>query len=138
MAHRVQCDITYSGQDFLSLPRFLPGRLNTDDFVFFNWPNNFNSSGYHVVISTNDVAGPTYRRISKLAGQVEVPFVQLDAYAVIGVIHETNENKPQFWSRLNRGSTYSIPEVSQNRGAKYEMTRHGVLTAAVSQETYLV
>jgi hypothetical protein len=134
---QVQTDITLTGGEFLSLPRMLPGRLNTEDFVFFHWPPHLNPKDYTVVISTNDTAGPIYRKISPLMNQVNLPFVQTDAYATIGVIPTTDGRKSQFWSRLNRGSTYGIPNVPLNTGMQYNMQRHGVLTSAVTSETYL-
>ena len=132
-AHPTQCDITLAGNPFISLPRHLPGRLNTDDFVFFNWPPSVNPLNYTVVVEANDTAGERYRSIAPLAKEVALPFVQFDAYAMIGVIPTQNKYLPKFWSRVNRGSTYNIPHVPiQNPpGQQYQMRCHGIQIAAV-------
>lgn len=129
--HPTQLDITYSSGHFFSLPKNLPGRLNTDDFVFFKWQNNIQAMEYDVVISSNDTAGPRFRKIGSLDVQLKLPEVILDADALIGVIPKKDRSKPSFWGRLNRASTYSIPRVPMRPG-QYSLERHGVLTSAVS------
>lgn len=133
-AHEVQCDMTLSGQDFLSIPEEMPGRVNTDDFIFFEGINNLPESQrqhYSVIISSNDTAGSTFRKLGPLKSYIKLPFVKLDAYGTVGILHNYDENQPSFWSRLNRGSTYTIPSVG-NKPGRYVLKRHGVLTSAVS------
>ena len=130
-SHLYQLDIPRTSGNFFSIPKHSPGRVNTDDFVFFVWPHNFNFQDYTVVMSSNDVAGPQFRKIGPMGRQIELPYVHIDAYGTIGVIPTLNPNLPQFWGRLNRGSTYEIPLVSSP--GKYTMKRiGGVLTSAVS------
>lgn len=129
--HQVQLDIPYSSGHFFSLPENLPGRLNTDDFIFFRWQQNISPMEYDVVISSNDTSGAPFRTIGSLGQQVKLPQVYLDADAMVGVIPKRDPSKPSFWGRLNRASTYDIPLVSSRYG-KYNLSRHGVLTAAVS------
>jgi hypothetical protein len=134
--HPQQLDITLSGQDFLSIPEHMPGRLNTDDFVYFEYSNLRDPNNYTVVISSNDTSGSQFRSIGPLRKFVKLPFVQLDAYGVIGLVPNNDHTKPQFWGRLNRASTYVVPSVGGKPG-KYALERHGVLTAAVSDSHLL-
>jgi len=128
--HLSQLDITLTGGDFFSIPRHMPGRLTSEDYVFFKWPRGFNPAEYTIVVSANDTAGSPIRRISPLKSQVELPFTIIDAYGMIGVLPNTNSRKPAFWERLNRGSTYYIPDVGTSSGV-HSMERHGVLTSGV-------
>jgi hypothetical protein len=96
-----------------------------------------NPADYMVVVDTLDTSNPRapYRTIGQLRGEVELPHVQFDAYASIYVMPKIDPNRPTFYARLNRGSTYDIPDVSGEckSGGKYEMRRHGMLTAGVDQ-----
>lgn len=128
MSQDPQLDITYYGQDFLSLPKFLPGRLNSDDFVYFNIPASINQNDYMVVVKSNDVArNNAFRTISVLREWVELPAVYFGGDSIVSVIPKTNPNLSSFHSRLNRGSTYDIPNVNKY-GGSYDMIRHGVST----------
>jgi len=130
--HSLQADITLAGNKFISIPRETPGRLNTDDFVFFNWPSTVNPNEYTVVVESMDTAGAQYRKVAPLSKQINLPFVQFDAHALIGVIPNHDERKPQFWARLNRGSTYQLPTVPRGASGKFTMQLHGVITASVN------
>ena len=125
-----QNEILYAGGYFYDLPKHLPGRVNTDDFVYFVIPPTINAAEYAVVVQTLDTSGPTSWRKLKLAKTVELPFIHYDAYAGIGVVPLRDPRKPSFYSRLNRGSTYTIPSVTQP--GRYEMLRSGMLTAGAS------
>lgn len=133
----IQLDPTFSGGKFFSLPKFLPGRVNVDDFVFFNYPSGMNPSDYMVAVETIDTSDPhsPIRTIGPLRNSVELPHVHYDAYASIFVIPNVDPRKPTFYARLNRGSTYDIPDVRAEHqvGGKYEMRRHGMLTAGADQ-----
>lgn len=133
----VQLDLPFSNGRFFSAPKFLPGRVNVDDFVFFNFPSTMNPGDYMVAVETIDTSNPNapIRTIGPLRGEVELPHVHYDAYASIFVLPKVDPQKPTFYARLNRGSTYSIPDVSRDRrpGGKYEMRRHGMLTAGADQ-----
>lgn len=135
MAQLQQLDIPFSHGHFFHLPKGLPGRVNTDDFVFFNLPAGLNPVEYSVVVSSIDTSGPPLRTIGSLQESVELPFVQYGAHGKILVIPKRNPNLPSFFARLNRGSTYTIPDVrgKHRPGMSHEMIRHGVLTAGVDQ-----
>lgn len=135
MAQLQQLDIPFSHGHFFHLPKNLPGRVNTDDFIFFNIPAGIDASDYTVVVSSIDTSGPPLRTIGMLSESVELPFVHYGAHGKVMVIPTRNPNLPSFFSRLNRGSTYSIPDVRRKHqpGMSHEMIRHGVLTAGVDQ-----
>ena len=128
----LQFDMPLSNGKFFSLPKHIPGRVNMDDFIFFTIPKDINIEKYVVAVDTLDTSGSSLRVISSLSDQVELPHVHQDAYARVAVIPRTDETLPVFYARLNRGSTYIIPPgLSKDRkiGMKYEMERHGTLTA---------
>jgi len=131
----IQLDIPRYNAKVGVLPKHLPGRVNVDDFIFFNLPQGLNSKDYMVVIDSLDTAGPSRKSIGYLSqsgGSVELPHVRLDAYAQLYVIPATNARLPSFQARLNRGSTYTIPNVMNIHrpgSLPYQMQRHGMLTA---------
>lgn len=134
MAQLQQLDIPAANGKFFVIPKNQPGRLNVDNFIFFNIPRNVDPGDYKVAISTLDTSAPGYRTIGDLQQSVELPFVQHGAHGKVMVIPTTNSNLPRFYARLNKGSTYDIPNVrSAGHGATFEMQRHGVLTAGVSE-----
>jgi hypothetical protein len=53
-----QLDIPYANGNFYILPRNIPGRLLSTDFVYFTIPSNMNASQYNVLIDSLDTAGP--------------------------------------------------------------------------------
>jgi hypothetical protein len=136
MAQIQQVDLPFSNGKFYNLPKNVPGRLNVDDFVFFNIPSGVNPNDYTVVVTTLDTSQLPHRTIGKLLQSVELPHVQFGAHGTIYIIPTSNPNLPTYYSRLNRGSTYDIPKVhpmQHKTGMKYEMVRHGMLTAGVNE-----
>jgi len=134
MAQIQQLDLPFSNGHFYNLPKNVPGRLNVDDFVFFNIPSSVNPSEYTVVVPTLDTSQLPLRTIGPLIKSVELPHVHFGDQSTIHVIPKYNPNLPTYYARLNRGSTYDIPEVhplKHRQGMKYEMARHGILTAGV-------
>lgn len=133
----VQLDIPFSNGKFFSLPKFLPMRVNVDDFLFFNVPQSMNPMDYMVAVETLDTSNPgsPIRTIGPLRDAVELPHTQFDAYGAVYIFPRIDPTKPTFFSRLNRGSTYDIPDISRvhRPGGKYEMRRHGMLTAGADQ-----
>jgi len=135
--HHYQLDIPYAGPKFMNIPKIMPGRINTDDFVYFKWPRHFNPNLYNVLIEPNDTAGTRFRNLGGLIvngmtpGMVPLPSVYFNAESKIGVVPINDSRLPSFWSRLNRASTYDIPDVDSRRGGAWPMVRHGILTAAV-------
>jgi len=129
----VQLDIPFSNGKFFSLPKHLPGRVNVDDFIFFDFPETMNPLDYMVAVDTLDTTNPKapIRTIGHLRRDVELPHVQFNAYGSVYIMPKVDPRKPTFYARLNRGSTYSIPNVSHvhQPGGKYEMRRHGMLVA---------
>lgn len=118
-----QFDIQATPADWFSLPRYLPGRLNGQDFVNFIWFGNINPSRYTIVVESLDNAGPRYRGISKLEKRVELPLVHFGWDAKIGVIPD-DDSLPSFESKLVRGSTYVIPDTKFQNGV-FELSRFG-------------
>jgi hypothetical protein len=134
MAQIQQLDLPFSNGHFYNIPKNVPGRLNVDDFVFFNIPSSVDASEYTVVVTTLDTSQLPHRTIGKLIKSVELPHVHFGAHGQILLIPTNNPHLPTYYSRLNRGSTYDIPEVHpalHKTGMKYELTRHGVLTAGI-------
>jgi len=110
--------------DFFTLPKWLPGRLEADDFVHFDWPDSFNASRYTVVIESLDMSDNNpYRSIGPLRRALEVPQVKLGWHPRVGVVPD-DESLPLFEAELVRGSTYVIPDVRSN--GRYQMERHGM------------
>lgn len=133
MSQKVQqLDTPLTSAPFGILPKALPGRVRADDFIFFNYPSNMKSGDYEVVISSLDTSNVPLKTIGPLQQSVELPFVQLDAFAMVYVMPRLNPQLPTFKARLNRGSTYDItfPKVHKP-GQQHQMLRHGVLTSAV-------
>jgi len=118
-----QLDISATRRDWYILPRYLPMRLNGEDFVNFIWFGNIDPSRYTIVVEALDTAGPTYRSISKLQKQVELPLVQYGWDAKIGVIPDSPA-LPSFESKLSRGCTYLLPDVTGKNGI-FEMDKFG-------------
>jgi hypothetical protein len=125
----VQLDIPLSNAKFYGNPKHVPGRVNTDDFVYFSWPATMNPKQYKVVVSVLDTAGPPLRSIGTLMKTVELPHVQFDPYGTIFVMPISDQSLPTFYARLSRASTYVIPDVRGKHrcGMKHEMRRHGLL-----------
>ena len=119
-----QLDILATRPDWFTLPRHLPMRLNGEDFVFFRWPPSMDPTKYTVVVEVLDNAGPPYRGIGPLKRSVELPHVQYDWHARIGVIPDAG-NIPMFEAEMIRGSTYIIPD-SRGRNGRIQMERHGM------------
>jgi hypothetical protein len=121
----------FSNRDRITLPKYLPGVVTAEDYVFFQWDSNFPAHEYTVVVDSIDTAGPTKRSIGKLDKEKLLPYVIFDAYGKIGVIPTNNPHLPGFWTRLNRGSTYTIPRVNmRNSGGKtYQLLMSGMITS---------
>ncbi len=133
MAQLQQLDISFAGPKFYVIPKNVPGRLNVDDFIFFNIPGSINPNEYTVAVTSIDTSAPEVRTIGPLIKSVELPFVQFGSTPYVYVVPTTNPALPRFYARLNRGSTYDIPDVRRKHrpGMAYEMARHGVLTAGI-------
>jgi hypothetical protein len=124
MASVRQLDIPASLPGFYILPKFLPGRLGALSFIHFHWPASLDPSRYTVVVQTLDTStDSSYRGVSKLTSDVELPFVQYDLHTPIGVIPDT-PLLPAFSSNLRRGATYLIPDT-QGQNGTFQMQRLG-------------
>ena len=122
-----QNDMYKYGAEFLSMPKYIPGRLTTADFLEFKWCNELAPyvNQYTVAIETLDTSGATYRGISTLRQMVEIPPVQLPSPARIALI-PSSKNLPMFVANLVSGSLYIIPETGGVNGI-YQMDREGML-----------
>ncbi len=130
--HFYQLDIPYADAKFMNIPRFMPGRVNADDFVYFKWPRHFDSSKYSILVEPNDTAGSRFRTLGRLGEMVPLPAVYFNAESRIGVVPTSDSRLASYWSTLNRASTYVIPDIDYRKGGQFVMDRHGILTAAVS------
>lgn len=137
MSYGKNLDPPLSNGKFFGISKHIPGRMNPDDYVFFEHStmlNYINAADYVVVITPNDTSSSPLRTIGPLQVRVEIPHVQLDAYAMIYLLPKDNPNLPRFGARLNRGSTYSIPMTNGKAsppGGMWQMHRHGVLVGAI-------
>ena len=122
-----QLDTYNLNSEFLSMPKYVPGRLNSDNFLYFKWCNELapHVDRYTVVIETLSVSGATYRGISKLREVVEIPPVHLGQNIRIGLIPDIG-SLPMFEGELIRGSLYIIPETNGVNGS-YQLDREGML-----------
>lgn len=102
-----QMDISATFNHWLTIPRYLPTRLGALNFINFSWDSTLDPSKYDVVLESLDISGPTFRKISPLQARVELPMVQLDWNAIVGVVPRSN-NLPSYFSKLSRGNTYHI------------------------------
>lgn len=128
-----QLDTLFSPGTFGVIPKHVPGRMNTDDFVYFSYHSSFPAKEYYVVVTTEDTSGAPLRQLSHLEKTVELPQVHFGAHGKIFLIPVTNPSLPTYFARLNRGSTYSVADlpIRSRPGTKIEMARHGVLTSGV-------
>ena len=132
MSYGQQTDIPFSNGKFFGISKHIPGRVMSDDFVYFNNLHNLDVHKYGVYISTNDMVGDSATRyIAPLSERVALPHVHNDAYAKI-YVQPLNKDKrfPFYDSRLNRGSTYSIPNI--NTPGMHQMHMYGVLKAGAA------
>lgn len=132
MSYGQQLDIPFSNGKFFGISKHIPGRVMSDDFVYFNNLHNLDARKYSVYVSSNDMAGESFTRyIGPLTERVALPHVQNDAYAKI-YVEPTNKDRrlPFYVSRLNRGSTYAIPKI--NTRGTHEMHMYGVLKAGAA------
>jgi hypothetical protein len=122
-----QNDMYRQGANFLSIPKYIPGRQCGDDFLYFKWCNELEpyANQYTVVIESLDTSGATYRGISTLRQTVELPPIHLPSPARMALIPNT-KNLPMFVANLVRGSLYVIPETGGVNGV-YQMDREGML-----------
>lgn len=121
-----QLDILGTHPDWFTIPRYMPGRLNSLDFVFFSWCDQIDPNRYTVAILTDSPGSPDVRGISKLSKNVLLPLTQLGAHPRIGVIPDSSD-LPLFEGELHRGSTYNIPKV--NSPGRYQLEQHGMIGA---------
>lgn len=118
-----QLDIPLTLPEYYILPKYLPQRINPLDFVHFKWPPGFPYQRYTVVLEVLDTAGPSYRGMSQLKEDVQIPFVKLGWHAPIALIPDSH-NLPRFISTLGRGSTYIVPD-SRGQVGDFKMEKIG-------------
>lgn len=110
-----QYDITRNRDGWLTVPHYIPGRLNATDFVFFNYSREFPVCNYRVVVEAPSNASPfnsdRYRDIGPLEKKVELPDVIFQqgfgSHAKILVL-PYDIRQPAFMGNLVRGSTYTL------------------------------
>ncbi len=112
--------------EFLSMPKFIPGRLTGEDFLEFKWCHQMEPylDHYTVAIEVLSTSGAAYYSISKLRQYVEVPPVHLGWPVRMGVLPDTNM-LPSFEGDLVKGSLYIFPETTNN--GIYQLAREGML-----------
>ena len=132
-----QSDIRLLGNRMTSIPRIVPGRQSTEDFVFFIWHHEIDPKDYTIIVQANDTAGPEWRSIGPLRKEAYLPQVQFCAHAHLAVVPTHNKNLPSFIAHLNRASTYEIPIVNDRTGGLYHMNRHGITTSSVNSTPWM-
>ena len=122
-----QLDTYNLNSEFLSMPKYIPGRNCSSNFLYFKWCNELAQlvDKYTVVIQAASVSGAIWRGISKLREAVELPQVQLGQGVMVALLPE-HSNLPVFVAELIRGSLYIIPETNGVNG-RYQMDREGML-----------
>lgn len=123
-----QLDIPASLARFYNIPKYAPGRMTGKSFVQFQWSNTLNPKNYTVVVEPLDTSGDRFRSIGELEHMMELPFVQYDPHAKLGVIPH-DARYPAFWSEVGRGCTYIIPNISKS--GVYTMQMLGVQTTGM-------
>jgi hypothetical protein len=114
------------GTNFLSIPKYVHGRLTGEDFLYFNWCEQLapHVKDYTVVISTLSPIEVPFKGIGKLAQAVELPPILLPSPGRVGVI-PNSPHLPSFEADLVIGSSYYIPKTGKN--GIYQMRREGML-----------
>ncbi len=110
-----QYDIPRNRGNWLTMPQSVPGRMNTDDYVFFKWNCDLPANMYCVAVESMSTASPNrsdrFRLIGMLDNTVELPDVMYShgfgSHAKILVLPKIG-NLPAFVGDLVRGSTYHI------------------------------
>jgi len=99
----------------VTIPHYIPGRLNALDFVFFNFDSTFPARYYSVAVESMATGSPVeqdrFRIIGRLQDKVELPDVYFSqgfgSHAKILVLPST-EKLPAYTADLVRGSTYTL------------------------------
>ena len=127
-----QLDIPATSPDYGFIPREFT--LNNDDFIHFIWPEYIDPSRYTVVVESLDTSEPldncgclqshTFRAISKLAKDVEIPRVKFGWHPKVGVVPDSPD-LPSFQGILGRMRTYQLPNVKSP--GTYKLIEHGLL-----------
>jgi len=114
------------GTNFLSIPKYAPGRLTGENFLYFNWCEQLAPyvKNYTVAISTLSTAGAAFKGIGKLAQAVEIPPILLPSPGRVGLLPDSPD-LPSFEADLVIGSDYFIPRTERN--GRYQMRREGML-----------
>lgn len=130
-----QLDISRNHGQWLSVPHFVPGRLNASDHAFFNYDSRFPAHLYRVSVESMSNASPNdadrYRDIGPLSPKVELPDVHFGqgfgSHAKIMVL-PLDGKLPAFVGNLQRGSTYTIRSDAQivTRSGHRALARTGV------------
>lgn len=110
-----QYDQTRTHNHWVSVPPFVPGRLNATDYVFFNFDSTFPAHKYKVAVESMSNASPNnadrFRVISSLQPKVELPDVHFSqgfgSHAKILLLPE-DVSLPGYICDLIRGSTYTV------------------------------
>ena len=114
MADR-QFDKSRVSSPWVSVPTFVTGRLDSMDYVFFNWDSTLPANKYRVIVesASNASSNPQdrYRDIGVLTKNCELPGVFFSmgfgSHSKILVLPiDAKLGLPAFIGDLHRGSTY--------------------------------
>jgi hypothetical protein len=114
----------------MTIPAWSEGRKDERDYVRFTWERSLNPNLYEIAVSASDASSPGWLTIGPLRERVQLPFIWFCADGMIAVLPKQDPSLPRFVGRLNRASTYHLPDIRS--GGTYRMDPHGVMTASVN------
>ena len=124
-----QADILLTSGKYYTLPKTLPGRVTTEDFVYFVWPSDFKPQLYTVAVESNDTLGATWRSIGPLMKNVELPHVYFGSNAKIALVPSRGD-LPRYVSYLDRGNTYIVRKTQSGNGV-FQMEKAGISVMSI-------
>src|ERR1044072_106324 len=87
---------------FFIIPNYLPDNSRSDDFIFFDIPDNVDPFSYSVVVEAMNTRGSNFRILAKIQNQIRLPHTYFSSDAKILVIPRT-EGLPVYIAKLSRG-----------------------------------
>ena len=108
-----QFDIPLTTQYHFVIPSDVKGRITTEDFVFFEYPNEIDPTRYTVVL---DTFGGDQREVAPLSKKVKLPHVHIPYEAFILILPD-DVSLPKFIGTAVRGNRYILsPQSYQKKG----------------------
>ena len=98
-----QFDIPLTTQYHFITPTDVPGRITTEDFLFFENNPRVNFFDYDVVVESYN---GKFKRLGRLNSSVQLPHTHFLNDALIVVVPRTDATKPRFVGTVQRGKVY--------------------------------